>query len=261
MRTKYDYEVPIEHYFGTEQQAAEVFQPLYNTIANDLARHRSRLDASDIVTIRRVAELRFAADLAPEAFDGYLQRDDKGRYSIVRLPARDDQMYRRIREIRERDFMLIDTLSGHVDNFYGEMQGPYGEWRRARAAEAAALREVERRATTHKLLGVAAIAGAIGLELLGGNVRQSTGTLRNVMVVGGAYALKTGFDMDSETTIHKDAIEELGDSFASESRPLVVEVEGETHELTGSAEAQFEKWRVLLRRIYASETGLIEAAD
>ena len=53
-----------------------------------------------------------------------------------------------------------------------------------------------------------------------------------------------------------DAIEELGESFASESQPMVVDVEGETHKLTGSAEAQYAEWRTLLRKIYASETGL-----
>jgi hypothetical protein len=58
--------------------------------------------------------------------------------------------------------------------------------------------------------------------------------------------------------MNREAIEELGSSFASEARPLVVEVEGQTHELTGSAEAQFAKWRVLLRRIYAAETGLVD---
>jgi hypothetical protein len=40
-----------------------------------------------------------------------------------------------------------------------------------------------------------------------------------------------------------------------------VEIDGETHELTGSAEVQYEKWRGLLREIYASETGLIEVAN
>jgi hypothetical protein len=78
------------------------------------------------------------------------------------------------------------------------------------------------------------------------------------MIVGGAYALKTGFDKDSETTIHREAIEELGESFSAETRPLVVEVEGETHELTGSAEVQYGKWRDLLKRIYEAETGLTE---
>jgi hypothetical protein len=37
---------------------------------------------------------------------------------------------------------------------------------------------------------------------------------------------------------------------------MVVEVEGEVHELTGSAEVQYARWRALLKRIYASETGL-----
>ena len=81
------------------------------------------------------------------------------------------------------------------------------------------------------------------------------------MVIGGMYAIKTGFDKDSETEIHRDAIEELGQSFSSEAQPLVVEVEGETHELTGSAEAQYAQWRGLLKRVYTMETGLPGAVN
>jgi hypothetical protein len=80
--------------------------------------------------------------------------------------------------------------------------------------------------------------------------------LRDTLVLGGAYAIKTGFDKSSETGIHRDAIIELDESFSTEAGPMVVEVEGETHELTGSAEAQYAQWRALLKRIYASETGL-----
>jgi hypothetical protein len=65
--------------------------------------------------------------------------------------------------------------------------------------------------------------------------------------------------MDSETDIHRDAIIELDESFSMEARPLVVEVEGETHELTGSAEAQYAQWRALLKRIYISETGFSDS--
>jgi hypothetical protein len=127
--------------------------------------------------------------------------------------------------------------------------------------ERSALREAQSEASNRKLLGAAAIVGAIALEAFGGrDVRASTGSLRSLMLVGGGYALKTGFDMDEETLIHKDAIAELGDSFASEVTPLVVEVEGEVHELTGSAETQFRQWRDLLRQVYASETGLIDSA-
>ena len=258
----YEAEVSVEAYQGAGQAGQEVFQALYNAIANDLAAHRATLAAEDIVNVRRVAALRFAADLAPDAFASYIQRGEDGQATVMRLPALDDPMYRRVNAIRERDFLLIDTLNGHFDNFYHEMQDPYEQWRKTRGEELAAMREIQRQARNRKLAGAAAILGAIAIEVLGGDsTRASTGSLRNVMIVGGAYAIKTGFDKDSETTIHREAIEELGESFSSETRPLVVEVEGETHELTGSAEVQYSKWRALLKSIYASETGLTGTDD
>jgi len=241
---------------------AGVFDALYNTIANDLSRYRQRLSQREVRGIRQLAELRFAVDLAPAVFAEYLQRRDDGRYALLRLPAVDDPMYHRVQQIRERDFLLIDTLNGHYTNFFREMEIPYDGWRKARGEEVAALRRVEREATTRKVLGFAAIAGAIAIGAMGNRgTRVSTSTLRDVMVLGGAYAIKTGFDKDSETGIHRDAIEELGASFASEARPLVVEVEGQTHELTGSAEVQYAKWRELLHAIYVSETGFVGVVD
>jgi len=237
---------------------SDVFQPLYNTIANDLAEFRRTLSATDISTIRQVAELRFAADLAPDAFAGDLAVDAKGHYTVVHLPAANDPMYQRVLAIRDRDFLLIDTLNGHYDNFCREMETPYSEWRKARSEEAAALRKVKNDALQRKLLGVAAILGAIVLET-SNNGNYSSSVLRDTLVLGGAYAIKTGFDKDSETDIHRDAIIELDESFSTEARPLVVEVEGETHELTGSAEVQYAKWRALLKRIYESETGFTDS--
>jgi hypothetical protein len=261
-RTYESARVEASAYTVSGQTPVEPFQSVYHAIANDLASVRARLMPRDITTIRQVAQLRFAADIAPDAFTGYLRHDDKGRYSVARLPAGDDPMYRRVLVIRERDFLLIDTLNGHFDNFYRELQQPYNDWRRSRSEEAASLREIEQDALKRKLLGVAAIVGAVAIEASGNGRRSvSTGILRDAMVLGGIYAIKTGFDKDSETGIHRDAIKELGDSFASEARPLVVEVEGQTHELTGSAEVQYARWRALLKQIYASETGLPGGAE
>ena len=258
----YEAEVTAADYPPPEQPDREAFQSLYNAIANDLARFRTGLSREDILAIRRTAALRFAADLAPDAFSGYLQQDDEDNYSVARLPAQDDPMYRRVNAIRERDFLLIDTLNGHFDNFYREVQAPYNEWRRTRSEEAAAMREIRAEANKRKVLGALAVLGAIAIEAMGSNsTRRATGGMRNVMIVGGAYAIKTGFDKDSETAINRAAIEELGASFAAETRPLVVDVEGEIHELTGSAEEQYTKWRALLKQIYASETGLVDSGE
>jgi hypothetical protein len=235
----------------------EPFQPLYVTIANDLAIFRDSLQPAEVREIRRTADLQFAAAMAPDPFAAYLRTDNRGKSSVLRLPAHDDPMYQRIQAIRERDYLLLDTLNAHFDNFYREMDPPYDEWRRSRSAEAEAMREVEREALQRKLVGVAAIVGAIALSATGNtNNNAANSTLRDVMLIGGAYAIKSGFDKDSETIIHSDAIAELGESFGAEAQPLVVDVEGETHKLTGSAEMQYAQWRGLLKRIYASETGL-----
>jgi len=254
-RRTYKEEIEYAQYLLSGQDNREVFQSLYNTIANDLAEFRARLDAAETTAIRRVAALRFAADLAPDAFGGYLEQHKDG-FRVVHLPAADDAMYRRVLAIRDRDFLLIDTLNGHFDNFTRQMQQPYTQWRKARSEEATALRALERDALQRKLLGVAAILGAIAIEASNNGNGAGSSVLRDTLVLGGAYAIKTGFDKSSETEIHRDAIIELDQSFSSEARPMVVEVEGETHELTGSAEVQYTQWRTLLKRIYISETGL-----
>jgi len=239
----------------------EAFQPLYNSIANDLARFLKTLPAEDITTIRRVAELRFAADIAPAAYSGYLQHDASGQYTIVHLPSYDDPMYARVQAIQERDLLMIDTLNGHFDNFHREMEQPYTEWRKARSDEAEKLRKLERAALNRTLLGVAAIVGAVFVASAGDGYDPGLDALSDVMVLGGAAAIESGFNKRSEAAIHRDSIEELGVSFSSEAKPLVVDVDGKTVELTGSAETQYEQWRLLMAKIYSSETGLSGTAN
>jgi hypothetical protein len=52
------------------------------------------------------------------------------------------------------------------------------------------------------------------------------------------------------------ALSELAESFEGDVTPLLVDLDGKTVELTGSAEAQFAQWRDLLRQIAAAETAL-----
>jgi len=241
--------------YGTYRRGDEdPFQDLYNTVANDLAKYKASLDSKAIENIRRVSELRFAAWIAPDVFQPYLREDEEGIWHALRLPAADDPMLRRVNRIREREYLLIDTLTSHYDVFYAGMWDPYVGWRASRSEEMESLRDVEREALTRQLLGGALIAGAIALDILGGG--NNTASLRNVMLVGGAWSIKSGIDKSGQAEIHEDAIRELGVSFESEVKPMVVEVEGETVELTGSAEVQYAKWRTLLEHIYFTETGL-----
>lgn len=255
-KRNYHGEVEAEAYAKLNGHS-DSLEAVYNAIANDLAMYRNKILVNEIVAIRQIAEMRFATDMLADAFAGHLNKNDKGHYTLVRLPSEDDPAIQRVQVIRERDYQLIDTLNGHYDNFYREMSDPYLEWRKARSTEAAALREVKRKANTQKALGVAAILGAVVLGAVGdSNSSISRGTMSDVLVIGGLYSIKRGIDTNAQSSIHQSAIEELGESFSLEAKPLVVEVDGETHQLTGSAEAQYEQWRDLLRKIYASETGL-----
>ena len=247
-----------ENEHGNSGAGSDAFQTVYRAIANDLAQFRNRLSDEQRTAIRRIASMRFAADMASVAFSTHIEKDDAEQYHLLRLPAEDDPAYQRVERIRDRDFLLIDTLNGHYDNYYRDMQFPYDEWRKARSIEAEALREINRKANTAKALGVMAIIAAIAIEATGSSsTRAATGTLRDVMVIGGGYAIKHGMDIGAQSTLHEEQISELGVSFSSEAEPIVVEVDGEVHKLTGSAEVQYAQWRDLMQKIYASETGLL----
>jgi hypothetical protein len=243
---------------GTEPEKRDIFQDLFNTVANDLAVHRSRLHPYEVTEIRRIAEIRYGGEMIPEAFGRYLAMDSTGRIRLVHLPAPEDPMINRIRKIRTRDDMLVDAINGYYEAYYRDLWEPYVNWRRFRTEEVLALRTLERQALTQQVLGVAAIVGAIALGASSDeDTRLRTSTLQDVMLAGGAYAVYSGFQKKQETRINREAIEELGVSFATEAEPLVLEVEGETIRLTGSAEQQYARWRNLLKQIYARETGLI----
>jgi hypothetical protein len=230
------------------------FENVYNTLANDLLAARRALTQEQRVALRRVADLRFAADLAPYAFSGYLAKDKRGLYSVTRLPAEDDPVVQRMQRVRERDYALVDTLNEHYANFGGSMAVPYTEWRKYTHEELEAEAQAKREALARQVLGAVAVVGGI---MAGAETSSSAGSAAaTAAVIGGMYAFKSGLDKRAEIKIHTESLKQLGDSFQSEVQPMVVDVEGRTLQLKGSAEEQYAEWRQLLRQLYENETGL-----
>ena len=60
-----------------------------------------------------------------------------------------------------------------------------------------------------------------------------------------------------EKRIHTETLEELSSSFDGDIEPMVIEVQGTQHRLTGTAEAQYDEWRSLLRQVFISESGFV----
>lgn len=230
----------------------DAYQDLYNAIANDIAQYRAKLDPETAQTIRTVSRLKFAEELVPEPFSGYLTADGKNGVKIKRLPSADDPMMNRVLNIRGREAMYVDTLNEYYDTFYNEMWTSYEEWRKMTLIEREAMRKVKREATMRKVAGILMVAGAIAL---GASDVNYTGPLQIGLAVAGSQVIVDGFNISKQTQIHSAALKELSESFAGEMKPIVMEFQGRQYELTGSAEEQFQKWRDLLRRIYYAETG------
>ena len=231
------------------------FLAVYRMIANDMLAIFNRVPAEDRVTIRRVAEMRFARDFAGGAFTDYLEEDEAGNISLRRLPAEDDPMLNRVRGLRQRHYVFVDTLQGHYSGFAEDMYVPYQEWRKASYEETVALRELETEARREMIAGGAAIIAGIVAQGSGSSTTRSAGA---VGVIGGGALLKSGMEKRAESNIHSLALEELGQSLDAEITPRVIELEDRTVRLTGNVEDQYDQWRELLADIYAAELAALE---
>ena len=231
------------------------FLAVYRMIANDMLAIFDRVPAADRVTIRRVAEMRFARDFASGAFADYLEEDNSGQITLRRLPSEDDPMLGRIRGLRQRHYVFVDTLQGHYTGFSDDMYGPYQEWRKASYEETVALRELEAEAQREMIAGGAAILAGIVAQTSGSRTTRSAGA---VGVIGGGALLKSGLEKRAESNIHSLALEELGQSLDAEITPRVIELEDRTVRLTGNVEDQYDQWRELLADIYAAELAALE---
>jgi hypothetical protein len=254
-RKTYEQVADTRSYKDTNGAPRDPFQNLYSTLANDMLAYRQQLAGGDLENVRRVAKLKFASELAPYAFESYLNKDKKkGLYQVTRLPAEDDPLITRMDRIRERDYALLDTINEHYSVFADNMAEPYTNWRRYSYDELEAKDDAARSALTRKLLGAAAIVGGL---MIGNETGSYAGRAAATgAIFGGAYAVKSGFDKGAEVKMHSDSLKQLGDSFQAEVQPMVVEVEGRTLQLQGTAEEQFREWRELLKELYENETGL-----
>jgi hypothetical protein len=257
---KYEAEADIGSYLSDAAlKARDPFQNVYSTIANDMLQFRRTLTAADLQQARVVTELRFAQDLAPTAFSGYVTQDAQGRYAVQRLPADGDPLYEKVSRIRARDGDLIDTVSDYYGSFSDAVKEPYGDWRRYSFDEIVKEEKLKNQARTRMIMGAAAVLGSIlvSSQCSGSNYdcRRIEDAVRTAATVGGIAGIVSGLKKGADAKIHTAAIRELATSFNADVATQVVEVEGRTLKLTGSAEDQYREWRELLKQMYLEETG------
>ena len=249
-----DYETLASRYAYDASMPRDIdpYQATYNKIANDLLRFRVALTEDEILAIRTTAEMRFARDFATDAFEDYVIETTPGAYQIRRLPAPDDPMLSRVRMIREREYLFIDTLDEYFSSFANEMFTPYQSWRRATYSEAIAYREERNKARARLLAGTVGIVAGVAAQTSDNTVTQYGGT---VGIIGGAMMIKSGIAKRADAQLHIEVLRELGTSAEAEIMPHTIELENESIALQGSVNEQYEELRRILRKIYRTEMG------
>ena len=229
------------------------FQSLYNRIANDLVAARAELSAADRREIAEVAQLRFAAQIAPQVYEPRLVEGEEGTLEARPAP---DPLAGAIADARLRDARMIDVLDQHYSDFHQRMETPYGDWREASYREMQNLKTLRRQANTRKALGALAILGG-----LFGAVESDSDLGRlasQASIIGGIYAVSSGIDKGRQTSIHVESLRELGRSLEADLAPQVVDIQDKTVRLTGSAEAQYRQWREILAEMVAEQADMAE---
>ena len=257
----YSMQTGISSYAEYRDRTQDPYQKVFNDFANDMHAYAVALEPKQIARIRQVSELKFFADMAPDAFGQHLAYDDKGIAVIRRLPAENDPMVDRLRQIRERDRLVVDTLNEHYANFYYGIALPYEGWRKRTREQSVAYRQTRASAVQRALIGAAVVAGSMSVDVGGSSYSRyrAERIAQTVAINRGWRTIMDALQQHRAASVHREEIKELSESFVAEAAPMVVEVQGQTMRLTGTAEAQYESWRKLLREIYQTETGFSEA--
>lgn len=242
---------------NSRNKGLDPYDPVFEEAANRIALELEDYDVAELETIQHVTELRFGSNFAEEAFVEHL--DMTGRtVGLVSFPSEEDPMLRRTRAVRVRDQLFIDGLQDHYRTFSGNMQDSYLVWQEQSLLEIQARSEANEKAVGQAALGVLAIGLSVLAIMASGRSSSTAGSTAAATgaVVGGvvgAKLLTDSFQTSGEAKVHRDALEELGQSIDIDLAPRVIAFQKETIELTGTAKEQFAQWREFLQKIFEQE--------
>ena len=253
---EYSIQTGLRSYSEGRDRTNDPYQKIFNDFSNDLRLYASDLHGSVNKKIQQTSELLFFANMVPSVYEQYFSNNE-GQIEILRLPADNDPMVVRLKGIRERDRLVIDSINEHYANYYYGIAIPYEGWRRKARENQIDIRDTKRAASIRALIGVAVTAGSINVDTSDTsrsrrNIKRAT---RSVGIDRGIRTIIDAWQLRESTRSYRNQIGELSESFIAEAAPMIIEVEGQSRRLTGTAESQYEGWRKILKEINLIESG------
>jgi hypothetical protein len=212
---------------------ADDFQGLFDAVVAELAARRRALSAAQLGNIREVSMLRYAQSLAPSAFAGYVSSTADGRYSVIRLPARNDPMLERIHRLRATGYVITDAVDAKYQELHAEIATVYEIWRKYR----------RKNVTYQEDQSAGILAGGSGAE------RGSYEYLKN---------LYDNYKWDRMAAQEQDR---LAVAFHTEVGPRITAMERRVAELDGWIDEKQATWNRLLEELFEAETSAQEAFE
>lgn len=219
--------IPSARDAATTMQSLDAFQDTYARIANDILAVRENLNETALTTLMQLTSLRYASDLAPDAFADYLQRDERGLLTLARLPAANDPMLARVADIRARHDVFIDTIDEYYEGLYRDIKPTYHIWRQY----------------SHDQV----------VEEQESLARERSGILGSS---GSFESLARNYNRFKWAKIYEQEFVALAQGFVSETEPALLALTRNISGLTGPVEEQYTQWRQLLRELFELETEL-----
>tara|TARA_B100001094_G_scaffold114146_1_gene110135 strand:- start:325 stop:1581 length:1257 start_codon:yes stop_codon:yes gene_type:complete len=250
--------VEPQYYKNIRNKGKDPYDPVFEEASNRIALELENYKTEQLETLTRVADLRFGASFSDAAFSEYIAVEN-GRVKLASFPSEDDPMLKRTRAIRVRDQLFVDGLQDEYRSFSDNMGSSYLIWQEQSLLEIQAKQDAQLKAAGEAVMGIAAIALAVAAVAAGSDPNYSPGTSTAAMTGGivagaaGISMLQKSFQTSDEAKVHRDTLNEVGESINVDLAPRVIAFEEKTLELTGDAKQQFSQWREFLQQIYAQE--------
>ena len=243
--------------YGYEASTArdrDPFQRVYKDFANDLLHYRQGLSEKEITNIRATAELKFAKAFSPDAFSQHIAINENGEYQVNRLPAENDPQLARVRQVREREYLFIDTLDEYYANFHRQVYPVYNNWRKATYNDAIEYKELRAKSKQRIIGGTAAILASVGSIYGSDNAYVDASGVAGVGA--GATLIISGIRKRQEAEQFADKLREVGSAAEAELVPTTIDLENQTVRLSGSVDEQYDQLRGILQRLYLEDLNL-----
>ena len=247
LASKYGYEV-------SNARHLDPFQSVYKDFANDLLYYRQGLSENEITNIRATAELKFAKAFSPDAFNQHIAISVNGEYRVTRLPAENDPQLARVRQVREREYLFIDTLDEYYANFHRQVYPVYNNWRKATYNDAIEYKELRAKSKQRIIGGTAAILASVGSIYASDNAYVDASGVAGVGA--GATLIISGIRKRQEAEQFADKLREVGSDVEAELVPTTIDLENQTVRLSGNVDEQYDQLRGILKRLYLEDLNL-----